>query len=440
MVIRTDTSEKHRNPLKDLQGYKEAVTAVLDAADRKDGTLPKQVTIELSDDMVAHLAAAFRATHFARSGNRITIYPQRIARDEFASKPEALLATWYADQGRQPRKLRAESEQRKASLRAGLLALPPHPAREFLLQDVEEGTGWITGLMHRGGVRAALDEATAIIKVLVRLPAPAPIRLKVFASNSLGSSHALDPGKPTYNRVADFLLPEDQHVEFDSRSDARRSILEENNVVPNLTHPKVLLSGRLHLAIGGEPDDRIARNKKRGFATVLTLQEVLASQGVEPLPAAIVTVENEDPFNDLAAVAPPEFLVVFTAGHPSPATRLLLDWPALRAIPRFHWGDVDAGGFRILRILGRETPVSPILMDARAVRANSGHLTPIDEQKRATLEQFLLGASPEETQALQACLQLDGFLEQETIAASAALEAIRGAMTPASPSSRFGPR
>lgn len=424
MVVRTDHRESSRNPLKDLAGYRQVVSAVLDAVDRKDGALPTQIAVDLSEEEIGHVVAAFRPNHFTRRATGVTLYPPRVARDEFDDKPQALLATWYADQRRTPRRLRAEHEERRVQLCEKIRALPDHPTRQSLLAEIAEGTGWVTGLLERQGVDAAAKEVCAVVTALTRLPLANPTRLKVFASQVLGSSHRLDPGSPTYNHLADALLDLDAAAdEAEQLSDARRSALEDNNLVLNLTHPKTLVYGQLGLAFANETDLRVIENQRRGLAASLTLQELLRAKPVEPLPVAIITIENEDSFNDMASLAPREILLVFTSGHLNAATRALIRHPSLEGIPRLHWGDVDAGGFRILQSIQTTPSPLPILMDAAAVHANQNRLTKLDKKKRDSILRYIPVALPLHREALNACLGMEGYLEQEAVPAKDAMDA-----------------
>lgn len=69
-----------------------------------------------------------------------------------------------------------------------------------------------------------------------------------------------------------------------------------------------------------------------------------------PAPHLVLTVENLTTFHELAASRPQGAVLLYTGGMPSRS------WTAsyrevLRAVPRncpvVHWGDIDAGGFRI---------------------------------------------------------------------------------------------
>ncbi len=78
--------------------------------------------------------------------------------------------------------------------------------------------------------------------------------------------------------------------------------------------------------------------------------------GLGSVPRQVMTIENLTTFHSEARRRhTEEVLLIYTAGMPSPAWRdmygrILKDLPD--NVPIFHWGDVDAGGFRIAAALG----------------------------------------------------------------------------------------
>lgn len=108
---------------------------------------------------------------------------------------------------------------------------------------------------------------------------------------------------------------------------------------------------------------------------------------------ALVTVENATSFSELLAARPAELLAVYTGGFASPTVvRLLCAIRAARPnLPLLHWGDLDAGGLRILAHLrehvGNVAPLamSPAVFDA--YRAFTQPLTPTDRSALAALRQ-----------------------------------------------------
>jgi hypothetical protein len=89
----------------------------------------------------------------------------------------------------------------------------------------------------------------------------------------------------------------------------------------------------------------------------------------------------------------------------------MLDLAGVRC---FHWGDIDAGGFRVLRGLRKVGAVTALYMDAETLKAHARE--PLDESKRnAITHELEYWQSGVEREVLESCLQLDGWLEQETI-------------------------
>lgn len=75
----------------------------------------------------------------------------------------------------------------------------------------------------------------------------------------------------------------------------------------------------------------------------------------------VLTVENLTTFHELALekAGKPNGLIVYTAGMPSPAflgayQKLIRNLATYGGISRYHWGDIDLGGFRIAAALARQ--------------------------------------------------------------------------------------
>jgi len=76
------------------------------------------------------------------------------------------------------------------------------------------------------------------------------------------------------------------------------------------------------------------------------------------VPELIMTIENQTTFHSEARRRCNEqVLLIYTAGMPSPSWRAMyvrLLQNLMSAVPVYHWGDVDEGGFRIASVLARE--------------------------------------------------------------------------------------
>lgn len=75
-------------------------------------------------------------------------------------------------------------------------------------------------------------------------------------------------------------------------------------------------------------------------------------------PSAVITIENQTSFHEEARARHSEdALLIYTAGMPNTPwremyVRILQGVP--EAVPVFHWGDIDEGGFRIAAVLAKE--------------------------------------------------------------------------------------
>jgi len=112
---------------------------------------------------------------------------------------------------------------------------------------------------------------------------------------------------------------------------------------------------------------------------------------VECRAAGVVTVENATSFNELLAVRPPRALAIYIGGFASPAALGLLKQirAARPSTPFFHWGDLDAGGLRILAHLREQVgAVRPLAMDAETFEAHRAQAQPLTAGDREALQRL----------------------------------------------------
>lgn len=146
----------------------------------------------------------------------------------------------------------------------------------------------------------------------------------------------------------------------------------------------------------------------------------------------MITVENATSFSELAARRTPQLLVIYTGGFASPTEIRLLR--AVRdlnpALSLFHWGDLDAGGLRILAHLrGHLGDIVPLAMDTPTFHTRRGQGQRLTATDRAALTK--LATHPllaDCTQLIATLLETDQKLEQEAVSAEDLLEALGQAM------------
>lgn len=160
-----------------------------------------------------------------------------------------------------------------------------------------------------------------------------------------------------------------------------------------------------------------------GFCPSVALSAAyLRTAGVAACAASmVITVENATSFSELIAIRPADALVVFIGGFASPTVVALLR--AIRAfqpgIALLHWGDLDAGGLRILLHLRSQLgAVAALAMDATTLHAQLSHTRPLRTSDRQALAALRAELALSDCHALiDAMLQLDRKLEQEALTA-----------------------
>lgn len=182
----------------------------------------------------------------------------------------------------------------------------------------------------------------------------------------------------------------------------------------------VPLAGALQLRTGvnGLPDLvlDLAPFRPSLALSAATLQDA----SIESCTATMVlTIENATSFSELAAIRPAWLLAIYTGGFASPTVSGLLR--ALRdhkpSLHFGHWGDLDAGGFRILAHLrGVASDIAPVAMDSATFDAFRAHAQRLSDSEAAALRQLqanrlLADCAPILTHLLDAQLKL----EQEAI-------------------------
>jgi len=143
---------------------------------------------------------------------------------------------------------------------------------------------------------------------------------------------------------------------------------------------------------------------------------------------ALVTVENATSFSELLAARPADLLAVYTAGFASPSLiRLLCAIRAARPdLALLHWGDLDAGGLRILAHLREHVgDVAPLAMSPPIFDAYHAFAQPLTSADRAALAALRQNATlAEGVPLIDTLLTGDQKLEQEAVDIAAVLNEV----------------
>lgn len=140
---------------------------------------------------------------------------------------------------------------------------------------------------------------------------------------------------------------------------------------------------------------------------------------------AVVTVENLTSFTELCAARPPDLLAVYTGGFASPSVIGLLRavQAAAPVIALHHWGDLDAGGLRILAHLRAQLgAVAALAMDPATFAAHAAAAQPLTAGDRAALLDLRDNPALADCAGLiEMLLAVGAKLEQEAVLAEEAL-------------------
>jgi hypothetical protein len=184
----------------------------------------------------------------------------------------------------------------------------------------------------------------------------------------------------------------------------------------------VPVAGSLILSLDGK---RLAIDSFQP-SVALSADTLRSTKVVECRAPIILTVENATSFSELIAVRPATSLAIFTGGFPSPT--LISFLCAIRECSPhcrfFHWGDLDAGGLRILACLRKHIPeFKPLGMDSTVFEAHHQRSLALTAGDRTALQDLrkhpLLADCVELVERL---LSSGRKLEQEAIGAAAVLE------------------
>lgn len=411
-----------KSPYQRYEGYRKAIGAILDAVDAKKGRIPTTIRlVELSLQDLREIKIAFWRNHIDAESGSARLHVGRIIRDLYEGDEERAIDTWYATLGR----VRDHADMAWMNERDDLLASfdsetsePAEEIRDLLAQQ----RGWPTRTLRQEGLATAISVVRDYLTILKAIPAETPTPLRTFSSRVIRNSKALDPGERLYRLVGDHLSSEE---DAEDREEARRKAFEDANLVESFTSSVVYVSGDVRLTDPSAPDEPeffVSKNHERHRPSVLTLQQVREYGLTAPDAIAILSIENEVPFEELVKAQIPKIVLVCTRGQPTVATRELIACLA-REAPVVHWGDIDAGGMRILRSLQRIAGVKSILMDAPTVFRYRERVTKFSEEKRDQTER---AARRDHTLALGACLEVGGWLEQEAIPIEEAVLALEG--------------
>jgi hypothetical protein len=190
---------------------------------------------------------------------------------------------------------------------------------------------------------------------------------------------------------------------------------------------RVPLTGPLHLLIATitPTENSVSETSlslESGISSISLPEDVLRLATITSCPAtALVTIENLTSFSELLLLRPPDMIAVHTGGFASPSlTTFLRSIRACRPdLPYFHWGDIDAGGLRILAHLRRQLGhILPLGMDEETVKKGAIYAQPLTPSDKESLRNLLTETAVADcTLLIHLLMKMNLKLEQEAISA-----------------------
>lgn len=139
----------------------------------------------------------------------------------------------------------------------------------------------------------------------------------------------------------------------------------------------------------------------------------------------VITIENETSFHEYISNVNEKFIAIFLSGYPNSGRISLLKAISNFAtshninLPFFHWGDIDFGGYDIIRSYREKTGINvlPHLMGAELVE-KSQYAVKLENTKVKKLEEFITKNKFQDlTNMALRLLKIGKRLEQESIEA-----------------------
>ena len=188
---------------------------------------------------------------------------------------------------------------------------------------------------------------------------------------------------------------------------------------------RIPLTGPLDLEMPGISQSDISNSSvhlhlEAGFSSISLPEDILRSAIITSCSAkAIITVENLTSFSELLLVRPLNIVAIHTGGFASPA--LILFLRSLHSytptIPFFHWGDIDAGGIRILAHLRKQIGyIIPVGMDKETLERGAIYAQTLTSNDNDSLTKLLTDTTVKDcTSLIDYMMENNLKLEQEAV-------------------------
>ncbi|MDP8237496.1 MAG: DUF2399 domain-containing protein [Candidatus Hatepunaea meridiana] len=242
-----------------------------------------------------------------------------------------------------------------------------------------------------------------------------PIGLMDLSARFFNDSKLLKTRNSLVKLLQDWLiLLRNGDADASDNENLSESVLAEYGVFENVTSSKVTLFGPLKYIKRGKIHDWPASLSEIGESATLSWDNLRdIEQIILPENSAVVSCENETPFNQLIREHYTG-LIIYTAGYPNTAVQLLFQLLADSTVKIQHWGDSDLDGLIIASILHKISPLILWRCNIDELYKQQDRLLRLTASQKARTETYLANHTDFPfLDELQFTLQF-GWLEQES--------------------------
>jgi hypothetical protein len=148
----------------------------------------------------------------------------------------------------------------------------------------------------------------------------------------------------------------------------------------------IALAGPLSLQIGSQQPVALDTLQPSMALSAASIPQISSMSSNARL---LITVENATSFNELLMQRPAGCVLIYTGGFASPSLIALLRLIRAQQVPHAHWGDLDAGGLRILLHLREQLgPTKALAMNRESFEQHQQHSQKLSANDTKNLQQL----------------------------------------------------
>ncbi len=261
------------------------------------------------------------------------------------------------------------------------------------------------------------DQLETACKITTELLADSNIKdFSTLGANHCTDSKSIRKNTLLYSLIADFVNCE-VNLGYDSNM-SRKDAFEIVGVSDNPTAIKVsIFAPLIYKHKSGILFDWVKKLWEHGESAVLSLENIQSitdcwlEDNTESREIKLVTCENESPFNFM--IRNEKIPVIYTAGYPNSAVKVLITFLSESIDQVYHWGDSDLDGLKIANIINKICNVKLWRCSIDDISKNIGKLKKVNMVKKREIENFITKNPDFKFRSELEFTLKNGWLEQE---------------------------